>query len=685
MPYLLRCCLFYVTFGWFWVSSVFALDTVSLAVKRIAADDWVLHDVALTVLDMDKGDPQVSLSSARLRLPRPFNDFTALNIRCKQFHWYENYLNCSQGQGRLVSNKLNSPAFDFSFQVQDQQGTININRLSVFGGKVDVYAREKAGEWHVKIQAKAINIAKLTRWLPLQALETMTGQTDVEIELKGVADNLQQLLLSALFKKLSMQALQGKIATEGLLLRSRLSAHKKRFGWQWRNSNHILAGGLYIEPVYLEIDNKQTVTLTGKGFWQSERKKIKVEEVTFNHPHVILLQGDAKINYQTTDFKIESADVTASIPRLQTAAPVYLSPFLEASVFDGINLAGLLNARVSLKRNNITAITVDFNDLMIDDAEQRFQWDHANGQVNWTKLPENSQPSFIDWQRFKIKAIPFRSGRLDFVIGGQQFRSLKKVDLGVLGGVLSIKHFSFEAVKDDDAVHFEGEIKGLSLAQLSEALKWTPLDGKLSGYIPAVHYQNKKLELGGELRMQVFGGEVIIKKLASSGIFSDFSRFYTDIEFDNLDLNLITRKFQIGNIEGRLSGFAHNVYLENWYPVSFYAWLGTPEDDDSRHRISQKAVENIASIGGGGAADVISRGFLRFFDTFGYDKLGFGCYLHQGVCQMMGVEAADNGYYLIKGGGLPRIDVIGYNARLDWDVLIQRLSRVVASDEVVVE
>jgi hypothetical protein len=51
----------------------------------------------------------------------------------------------------------------------------------------------------------------------------------------------------------------------------------------------------------------------------------------------------------------------------------------------------------------------------------------------------------------------------------------------------------------------------------------------------------------------------------------------------------------------------------------------------------------------------------------------------------MGVEAVDNGFYLIKGGGLPRIDIIGYNPRLDWNVLLNRLNRIEASDEVIVE
>ncbi len=106
------------------------------------------------------------------------------------------------------------------------------------------------------------------------------------------------------------------------------------------------------------------------------------------------------------------------------------------------------------------------------------------------------------------------------------------------------------------------------------------------------------------------------------------------------------------------------------------AWIGTPGNDNSKHRISQKTVENIASVDGVGAADIISKGFYVFFDTFGYDRLGFGCYLHQGVCQLMGVEATEQGYYIIKGGGIPGIDVVAYNLRVNWNVLMQRLSRI---------
>jgi hypothetical protein len=255
-----------------------------------------------------------------------------------------------------------------------------------------------------------------------------------------------------------------------------------------------------------------------------------------------------------------------------------------------------------------------------------------------------------------------------------------------LGGEISINQLGWQAKKQQEPeVYFAGSLNNVSLEQWSKALNWTPLSGTISGNIPRVEYSNNTLSLGGELNIKVFDGDIKITKLASSGLFTDFPKLYSDMEINNLDLDQLTGKFKFGGITGKLSGFVRQLYMENWHPVTFYAWLGTPDDDDSRHRISQKAVKNIASIGGGGASDILSRSFLSVFETFGYDKIGLGCYLYNGVCQLMGVEARPQGYAIITGGGLPRVDVIGYNTRLDWNVLMERLSRISSSDEAIIK
>ena len=78
--------------------------------------------------------------------------------------------------------------------------------------------------------------------------------------------------------------------------------------------------------------------------------------------------------------------------------------------------------------------------------------------------------------------------------------------------------------------------------------------------------------------------------------------------------------------------------------------------------------------------------FGRFFEEFNYDRLGLSCRLERDVCVMDGVAPAPNGgYYLVKGKGVPRIDVIGGARRVDWPRLLQQLIAATQSDGPVVE
>jgi hypothetical protein len=110
----------------------------------------------------------------------------------------------------------------------------------------------------------------------------------------------------------------------------------------------------------------------------------------------------------------------------------------------------------------------------------------------------------------------------------------------------------------------------------------------------------------------------------------------------------------------------------------------TPEGDKSQRRISQRAVENLASVGGGGAAAILSSGLLRFFEVFAYERIGLRCILHDGICAMSGAgnskdSALGQGFYIVKGSGLPRIDVVGFRNQVSWARLVQQLVAITNS------
>jgi hypothetical protein len=122
----------------------------------------------------------------------------------------------------------------------------------------------------------------------------------------------------------------------------------------------------------------------------------------------------------------------------------------------------------------------------------------------------------------------------------------------------------------------------------------------------------------------------------------------------------------------------------DWQAQRFDARVYTPEDDDSRHRISQRAVNSIASIGGGIAAG-LQKGIMRLFDEFAYDRIDLGCRMRDQVCQMSGIAARGDGYYILRGKGLPRIDVVGYERSVSWPAFSSALVEAARSRDVLID
>ncbi len=663
-----------------------ALESIIFDIEQIKTKDWQLKNISLALFDIQNPSQQLTLLIKQIVLPKPFTDIKLFDIQCSQFTWQDNKIDCKKGKAKIKSKILYPNPFVFSFSLTEQKSSFSIKNLKLAQGSLSLTAKEQGQYWSIKIKTKNLKLKQLHDYLSKENKlldDISSGQVNAAITATGNHLGLNSLLIKALFKQLTLQANNGKAVTESVDLEWDLQAKLKKGEWQWQSSNQINNGELYLEPVYLKIKDKG-LTLTTKGILDKQGDFL-LQQAKFIHQNVIELSARGLIDFKT-DFSINKAHIFTKIKDLDSFSTLYFSPFIEQTAYEGFKLQGNLEAEIDIAESAVTQVSVDIKSLSVIDDKKRLTINKANGVINWSNSPVFNVESEIRWDRLKIRAIPVEQSQFKFLFKQKQITLLEQTSIPLLDGSLDIKQFNWQnTTGDEPKVYFEGGINQLSLEKLSAALDWTPLSGNISGYIPGVNYENKTLTVNGELQVKLFDGVVKINKLSSSGLFTDFSKFSMEMEIDNLDLLEITQKFKMGSMEGRISGYINNLYLENWQPITFYAWLGTPEDDESRHRISQKAVENIASIGGGGAADIISKGFLRFFDTFNYDRLGFGCYLHQGVCQLMGVEAAEQGYYLIKGGGLPRIDVMGYNTQVDWHVLMERLSRISSSDELVIE
>ena len=136
----------------------------------------------------------------------------------------------------------------------------------------------------------------------------------------------------------------------------------------------------------------------------------------------------------------------------------------------------------------------------------------------------------------------------------------------------------------------------------------------------------------------------------------------------NLDLELLTRTFDFGTITGRIDARVRRARARRTGSRCASTRASRAAPGSYPRKISQRAVQNISALGGAGAAAAIQRSLLRFFDQFGYERLGLSCRLENGVCEMDGVERAPQGYVIVKGRRHPgdfghRLQSLGQLAR----------------------
>jgi hypothetical protein len=185
--------------------------------------------------------------------------------------------------------------------------------------------------------------------------------------------------------------------------------------------------------------------------------------------------------------------------------------------------------------------------------------------------------------------------------------------------------------------------------------------------------------------MDVFGGSVALSSLVMERPFGVAPTLSADIAIEDIDMEPMTAAFGFGSISGRLDGRIAGLRMVDWSPVAFDARLVTDEAWKGRRRISQRAVEDISKVGGAGLVAGLQTQVLKLFDDFGYARIGLACRLRDNVCAMDGVGSAGDGYTIVEGSGLPRIQVVGFRRQVDWPTLVDRLEAATAGQTPVIQ
>lgn len=458
-----------------------------------------------------------------------------------------------------------------------------------------------------------------------------------------------------------------------------LQLSSRRVKGRWTSSLELeipQGEGLYL-PIYLPF-REHPLRLASGFSWHRQKGRLVLENLHLSQQRILNATAQVRLDHGvltrlTTTF---AGDLPASFR-------LYGQPFLEGGRWEGIEVkSGKVRGHFKITSRRQAMSTIQLDRVVLTDRERRLGLNQLGARLSWQSSGDPPL-SHLSWHAGHLYAIPVGAAALVFRLSGDGFRLLPPADLPILDGRLIIDQLEMLDLSTAPKVRFRGRLATISLEVLSRVLGWPPLRGTLSGNIPQVSYDHRRrtLELDGRLTVEAFSGTIVIERLAITDLFGALPRLQAEVHVHDLDLEQLTGRFAFGRITGRLEGHIRQLQLENWRPIAFDAWFGTPSGDRTRHRISQKAVENLAKLGGGFAAGLLSRTLLRVFDEFSYTRIGLGCRLKDSVCELSGVAPARGGYHIVVGGGLPRIDVIGYNRRIDWPTLMTRLARILQLEQ----
>ena len=441
------------------------------------------------------------------------------------------------------------------------------------------------------------------------------------------------------------------------------------------HGGEFLAGNTYVAlpatPVGLRID---AMKHAGSG-WD-------VPKIEWHDGDA--LQATAALRFGM-DGTLQSLRADARSGDMTPLKPRYLSGWMGLFGLGDVDLHGAMDLHVESNNGALQRIDATLQNVDLSDPARRFVFDGLAGDLRYSaSAPVRSE---LRWKGGQLYGLAFGEARLPMASADGLLRFREDVHVPLMDGTMTLRDVVIRPPGDATGmdIRFGLGLDDIDFGKVSQALGLPAFQGRLSGDIPDAHYADERIDFNGGLSMQLFEGKVAFSALSLERPFGSAPSLSADIAMDGLDLERLTEVLGFGSITGRLDGRIDGLRLVDWTPVAFDARFITDDAPGVKQRISQRAVQNISSVGDASFVTSLQGQLIGLFDDFGYRRIGIGCRLANEVCAMSGLSHSDgsqanNAFTIVQGAGLPRLDVVGFNRNVDWPTLVERLIAVGKGD-----
>lgn len=648
---------------------------IELELGDVAGSGWSATAVRIEVSYPQGAGMELEVSARTVELPGIRERLEQFSLACSRTSLGGKDWRCDPGvlgfefQGQPVTTSYRLTYIENVYALE-------LPKVEWEGLSFAATVRYSDGSWSTKLHLVTDDLSKTASFVSAieeLGLGWLGGSMVLDLALEGEPSSVRGDAVGEL-QEFAFSDESGLRAGEGLGIGVQASFSRQGPEWHFDSVLRLDSGEIVFDNFYLDASGPPR-EISAAGEWSDVSDRLELQRFEIRHPGVLSASGSLQAELGDT-LKLTALEL--SLPRTSLPAVYrdYLQSLFLGSPFERLELEGELEAQVQWRQDESGQADIELHDVNLEDEAGNFAIYGLKADLRWSGK-ETPDASRIEWSGGSVYTLDVGPGILLGELQEDQFRLSQTVSVPVLDGRLVVNKLNVDGLGSTLGWQMSGGLSPVTMETLCHALGWPPFSGTLAGSVPGVDYHKGELTTNGAMVMRVFDGEVLIRDLRLVRPFGVVPELHANVDAWNLDLEQLTRAFSFGDIQGKLDGQVHRLVLQDWEPVSFDAKFATPDNDSSRHRISQNAVDNLARIGGGSGA--LSSTFLRFLDEFSYDRLGLSCRLKNGVCEMGGVESSERGYYIVKGGGFPpRIDVLGFNNRVAWKGLVDRLKNIEA-------
>lgn len=641
-----------------------AADRIQLDLGRLDHPLFSLEGLRVTV-GSEGHASHVSVG----RLSVDGNIFEDISLACVQLHLVQGQLDCRGGEISIPA--LGAPLHT-ELRLNPSLGNASVELQRADLGVVRI---KLASSGHISVDFSDLSVAAVMTMLP-QVVMDWGGSGHFNGRLTYVPDGaVRQFELVGKLTDGAFASIDGLHAAENIDLDLDVSARDdgESHGWRWNVDSSWSRGEAYLDPLYLSSG----ATLTASGIWTDTH--LDLEYASLSIPGVRAVEASGLFDFEQK--RVLRGKLAVTKAELEQIGPRYILPILAPAQAAETSFSGAVSAAIVFENGLFSGLDLSFDGAGFSQAANDLHFGPVDGTVVWRADATTVATLKIAagrWQKLKLGAFG-----IDARLSGDSI-DIGKIVVPVLDGKLVLTDLALR--RDHEVWSGSGAavVEPISMGLLTEAVGLPSMSGVLSASMPGVKVSLREVLLEGALVISVFDGYLQATGLRVVEPLGVASRLYADVEVRRIDLAQLTETFSFGSVSGFVDADLLELELVRWRPVHFDAHvLSSP--GSYRRRISQRAVQNIGALGGPGATLALQRGFLQFFESFGYRELGLSCKLVRGVCTMGGLPGGSNtgstnGFVIIQGGGIPALNVIGYNRRVDWDELLTRLQRVIESN-----